>query len=207
MSGVAVASVASPDSARQQQGTSFLGLTVWSPSEYRQRVGELTVHYGRVESPFGPALLGFSDEGICLLHFPVAGRDDGAIIEHYLPGVRTRVDPAGARRRGAGLFDLHRTGRVLAWAHGTPFQARVWRELATLPLGEVTSYAELAARIGRPGAARAVGTAMARNPLGWLVPCHRVVRSDGSPGLYQGGSGRKVAMLAWERERVGLGDL
>lgn len=205
MSGVAAASAAWPDSAPQAQGAFPLDLTIWSPAEYRQRVGDLTVYYDRVESPFGPALLGFSAEGVCLVHFPVAGRDDDAIIAHYLPGVRTRVDPAGARRRGAGLFDLHRADPVVAWAHGTPFQARVWRELATLPAGEVITYAQLAARVGRPGAARAVGTAMARNPLAWLVPCHRVVRSDGSPGLYQGGSERKTGMLAWEQERVGRG--
>lgn len=205
MSGVAASSAASTASARGAQGNSILDLTIWSPAEYRQRVGELTVHHGRVDSPFGPALLGFSDEGVCLLFFPPKGMDDGAIIERYLPGVRARADLVGARRRGAGLFDLHRTGHLAAWAHGTPFQARVWRALATLPAGEVITYAQLAAWVGRPGAARAVGTAMARNPLAWLVPCHRVVRSDGSPGLYQGGSEQKVAMLAWEREQVSKG--
>lgn len=205
MSGVAAASAAWPDSAPQAQGAFSLDLTIWPPAEYRQRVGDLTVYYGRVESPFGPALLGFTAGGVCLVHFPVAGRDDREIIEHYLPGIRARADLVGARRRGAGLFDLHRADPVVAWAHGTPFQARVWRELAALPVGAVMTYGQLAAQVGRPGTARAVGTAMARNPLAWLVPCHRVVRSDGSPGLYQGGSGRKVAMLAWEQERIGRG--
>lgn len=184
-------------------GALSLQLGSCSPAQRRRLAADLVVRHGRVDSPFGPALLGFSDEGICLLHFPRPAAQDAAIIAHYLPGARYRPDAVGARQQAIGLFELSPSRPIVAWAWGSPFQVEVWRELASLPPGAVLSYAELATRVGRPRAARAVGTAMARNPLAWLVPCHRVVRSDGNPGLYQGGNERKVAMLAWERERVG----
>jgi methylated-DNA-[protein]-cysteine S-methyltransferase len=86
---------------------------------------------------------------------------------------------------------------------GTPFQRRVWQELRAIPRGETWTYGELAAALGRPGAARAVGAAVARNPISIVVPCHRVVGADGSLTGYAGGVERKRALLAIEGARVG----
>jgi AraC family transcriptional regulator of adaptative response/methylated-DNA-[protein]-cysteine methyltransferase len=81
---------------------------------------------------------------------------------------------------------------------GTNFQIQVWKALLRLPSGETTSYGEVARAVGRPGAARAVGSAVGSNPVAWLIPCHRVLRSDGKLGGYHWGPRRKEAMLAWE---------
>ncbi len=98
--------------------------------------------------------------------------------------------------------ELAGTGRpsavAIAFRTGTPFQRRVWQELRTIPRGTTVTYAELAARVGKPGAARAVGAAVARNPISVVVPCHRVVGSDGSLTGYAGGLERKRALLQLE---------
>ncbi len=129
----------------------------------------------------------------------------------YLPGHRRgpavdatwREEPAPFAGIGAAIdAELAGTPPVqaipIAFRGGTPFQQRVWTELRTLPRGATLTYAELAARIGRPGAARAVGSAVARNPISIVVPCHRVVGSDGSLTGYAGGLERKRTLLALE---------
>ncbi len=148
-------------------------------------------------TPFGPCLLARSRRGVCALRFfdaqPAAVL--GALWREW-PGARLQrarlgqlldevlADPAAARPP----LDLR----------GTEFQRRVWRCLLELRPGQTTSYQALAGRLGRPGAARAVGNAVGRNPVGLLVPCHRVIRSDGSPGGYRWGATRKQALLDWE---------
>lgn len=106
---------------------------------------------------------------------------------------------AAVRRYLAG--DLHAIDGVVVDATGTPFQERVWAALRTIPAGETRSYGQLAAAIGSPGAVRAVGTANGANPVWLLVPCHRVVRSDGAVGGYGGGPDRKQWLLDHERVR------
>ncbi len=93
-----------------------------------------------------------------------------------------------------------------AWARrdliGAPFQIKVWEALLAVPQGQVTTYSEIAERIGQPKAVRAVGTAVGRNPIAWLIPCHRVLRRDGALGGYHWGLPLKRAMLAWESARA-----
>ena len=96
---------------------------------------------------------------------------------------------AGPPDPGAGLS---------LWVSGTNFQIQVWRALLRVPFAGLLSYSELARLMGRPGAARAVGTAMARNPIAFLIPCHRVLRESGRFGTYHWGGARKVAICAWE---------
>lgn len=132
----------------------------------------------------------------------------------YLPGHRRgpavdpawRRDPAAFARVGAAL-DAYATDGATAFdlpldLRGSAFQRTVWAELRAIPPGETVTYAELARRVGRPGAARAVGSAVARNPVSIVVPCHRVVGSDGSLTGYAGGVERKRWLLAHEREAV-----
>lgn len=109
---------------------------------------------------------------------------------------------ADAVRRYLG-GDLRAIEEVVVDASGTTFQERVWQALRAIPAGETRSYAEVAAAIGAPGAVRAVGTANGANPVWVLVPCHRVVRSDGTVGGYGGGPDRKEWLLAHERSADG----
>jgi len=92
-----------------------------------------------------------------------------------------------------------RPGRALALlVRGSNFQVKVWRALLELPFGSLATYGDIAGRIGAPGAARAVGTAVGANPIAWLIPCHRVIRESGALGGYRWGAERKTAMLGWE---------
>lgn len=145
--------------------------------------------------------------------------DGGTILTGcYLPGHRRgpAVDPswredAAAFTEAAAAIDAHLAGNPDGAAvrvdlrGGTRFQRRAWEALQAIPWGATVTYGELAARLGRPGAARAVGGAVARNPVAILVPCHRVVRADGSPTGYAGGIERKRALLEIEGARLGVG--
>jgi len=166
-----------------------------------------TTIYAHHPSPVGPLLL-------------VGERtaDGGTVLTGcYLPGHRRgpdidpewREDDAAFAEIGAALdADLAgtpgpggapgATAIPVAFRGGTPFQRRVWEELRTIPRGSTVTYGELASRIGLPGAARAVGAAVARNPVSIVVPCHRVVGADGSLTGYAGGVERKRALLALE---------
>jgi methylated-DNA-[protein]-cysteine S-methyltransferase len=138
----------------------------------------------------------------------------------YLPGHRQgpEVDPAWTRDPAAfagigSAIDARIVGSdplrdiPLAFRGGTAFQRRVWQELLTIPRGSTVTYAELAARIGRPGAARAVGHAVARNPISIVVPCHRVVGADGSLTGYAGGVEAKRELLELEGARQAAGEV
>ena len=175
-----------------------LSLEFLDADRFAERAARITVHYGKVSGPFGETLIAASGEGLCHLSFPAPGTDERELLRGRLPHARLCRDPARARRWADRVFLPPDDTPLPAWLHGTPFQLDVWRALAALPAGRVESYRQLAVRSGHPGAARAVGTAMARNPLAWVVPCHRVVRQDGQLGHYQGGTARKAAMLAWE---------
>jgi methylated-DNA-[protein]-cysteine S-methyltransferase len=166
-----------------------------------------TTLYAHHPSPVGPLLLVGE-------RTPTGGT---VLTGCYLPGHRRgpvidpewREDPAAFAAIGAAL-DAGLAGKPgpggapgatpipVAFRGGTPFQRRVWEELQTIPRGSTVTYSELAARIGRPGAARAVGAAVARNPVSIAVPCHRVVGADGSLTGYAGGVERKRALLSLE---------
>jgi methylated-DNA-[protein]-cysteine S-methyltransferase len=142
----------------------------------------------RFETQFGPAWAAVNENGAVTAFGFGAGNGDGARdaevarqIEHFF---------AGKRR----AFDL-----PLA-PEGSEFQKRVWSELVRIPFGETISYGELARRVGRPGAARAVGRANATNPIALIVPCHRVIGSNGKLTGYAGGIDLKEKLLAWERK-------
>lgn len=136
--------------------------------------------------------------------FHVVGDDAGlrrsgfATVE---PGAAGAGDPHGVR----AAFEAYFGGRLDALSglplapEGTAFQRRVWDELCRIPVGATITYSQLAERIGKPGATRAVGTANGRNPLGVVIPCHRVVAADGRLGGYTGGLPRKRWLLAHER--------
>ncbi|WP_242108461.1 methylated-DNA--[protein]-cysteine S-methyltransferase [Luteimonas aquatica] len=154
------------------------------------------ITYRHVDSPVGPLLLASADDGLRLIEFEApwhpAKRDarwregDDAVLRE----TRRQLDAyfAGKRRD----FDL-----PLA-PHGTPFQMQVWRTLAEIPWGETWSYAQMARRIGQPTATRAVGAANGRNPLPIVLPCHRVIGSDGSLTGFGGGLPTKRFLLTLE---------
>ena len=180
----------------------FVAIDAVTPGEFRRGGAGLDLRYGYGASPFGDALLVESERGIVALRLGDRGDRDQrlAAVRSEWPGARFAAmdDAAGEVAR---LFSPARE-RVELLLAGTPFQHKVWQALVALEPGETVSYAALAARIGRPGAARAVGGAVGANPVAVLIPCHRVLRADGALGGYRWGEDRKRALLAWERCRL-----
>lgn len=120
---------------------------------------------------------------------------------------RRVADPLGVTARLRAYFggDLTALEEIPADPHGSEFQRSVWRELRRIPVGETISYGQLAARLGRPSASRAVGMANSRNPVGIVIPCHRVIGANGKLTGYAGGVERKQWLLEHERGRGQLG--
>lgn len=172
-----------------------LGMT---PSAWRDGGRGETIRWTRFDSPLGPMLIAATAKGICRLTFD----DSEASLTRLFPNATLVEDSGGMRALVEGA--LAAIERPLAAPElpidvaGTAFQEAVWKELRKIPPGETRSYAEIAAAIGQPKAVRAVGTANGDNHVAVLIPCHRVIRSDGSLGGYAGGIERKRKLLAAE---------
>jgi AraC family transcriptional regulator of adaptative response/methylated-DNA-[protein]-cysteine methyltransferase len=191
-------------SSRAYEGAPrFLGMT---PGAYRRGGEGMEIRYTTVDSPYGRLLVGATDRGVCSV---VLG-DADATLERDLAGqfpnaTRTRVDDgdawlAGLVRQVAGQVRRPAVSEGIPLdLRGTAFQYRVWEALVAIPPGETRTYRELARQVGKPRAVRAVASAVAANRVAVVVPCHRVIRSDGSLGGYRWGLPRKAALLAGER--------
>ena len=171
-----------------------LGMT---PSAWRDGGRGETIRYVIADSALGPLLIAATSKGICRLTF---GEDEAALRCRF-PHADIRPDDGIiAPWVDAALAQIDRPSdhHLPLDVRGTAFQEKVWAELRKIPLGETRSYADIAAAVGQPGAVRAVGTANGANPVSVLVPCHRVIRSDGSLGGYGGGLPNKVKLLEAE---------
>ncbi len=180
----------------------FLRWEAMSPGEFARRGAGLTIRYGWFASPFGEALVMGTDKGICGIAFTAEfGRDvawedmtarwpQAEFVEDY-QALEAWAEAAFAQRGEAALHLI-----------GAPFQIKVWEALLQIPSGHVTTYSEIAGSIGKPRAVRAVGTAVGRNPVSWLIPCHRALRKSGALGGYHWGLPMKRAMLAYEAARA-----
>ena len=182
----------------------FLRWEAMSPGEYARGGEGLTIYWGWFESPFCPALVMGTEKGICGMGF-AADAGEAAAMEDLCgrwPKARYVEDVMRLRPWVLSAFGgeqcLSETPLFLI---GAPFQIKVWEALLNIPSGHVTTYSEIAEAIGKPRAVRAVGTAVGRNPVSWLIPCHRALRKSGGLGGYHWGLPVKRAMLAWESAR------
>ena len=193
----------------------FVTLEAVTPGEYKSGGAGLTIVRGFHETPFGEALIATTELGICGLSFVVGGDRTSALreLESRWPGA-TFVDSdratASAATRifahfedGAGQPNVTATEApaltpLSVLVRGTNFQVRVWEALLRIPPGSVSTYEDIASSMGQAGAVRAVGTAIGRNPVAYLIPCHRVIRKTGAFGSYHWGPERKVAILLRE---------
>lgn len=184
----------------------FLKWEAMSPGEYAKSGAGLTIYWGWFDTAFGRAIVMGTDRGICGLGFAaelgeqVAFDDlrdrwpDGVFIE-----ASERLDTWVQTAFGASGSASAKTPLLLI---GAPFQVKVWEALLNVPSGQVTTYSEIAQAVGNPKAVRAVGTAIGRNPVSWLIPCHRALRKSGAMGGYHWGLPMKRAMLAYEAARA-----
>lgn len=183
----------------------FVTLEAVTPGEYRSGGAGMQVDAGFHDTPFGECLLATTARGVCGLSFLDGDRDTAwADLESRWPGAIVREAPRRTAATAAAIFDPlgTRVDRPLALlVRGTNFQVQVWTALLRIPAGRLAAYDDVAAAAGFPTAHRAVGTAVGRNPIAFLIPCHRVIRSNGAIGGYRWGVTRKRAILAWEAGR------
>ena len=177
----------------------FITWEAMTPGEYARAAGGLTIWWGWCDSPFGPMLAMATARGLCALGFSAERGADAtfADLAARWPGATFLEDRAAVTPLARQALARSGSGTPLH-VFGGPFQRKVWEALLHLPPGRVTTYADIAAAAGHPGAHRAVGTAVGRNPLAPLIPCHRVLRRDGALGGYRWGLPVKRAMLARE---------
>jgi methylated-DNA-[protein]-cysteine S-methyltransferase len=156
----------------------------------------MSTFFTQIDAPIGPLLIAASEAGLREIRFHVS-RPEAGCGSGWIEGPHVLLD--AARRQLREYFQGRRTTFELPVApEGTPFQRHVWGMLATIPYGQTISYAELASRVGRPGASRAVGAANGRNPLPIVLPCHRVIGADGSLTGFGGGLPLKRFLLELE---------
>ncbi len=175
-----------------------------TPGEVRSLGAAFEIRHGIASTPFGDAMIGVTPRGVCHWRFLDGRRPEAAIAELAAEWPRAaRVpDDGPAREAAAAAFARGTSGRPLhLLVKGTNFQVQVWEALLRIPEGAVASYGRIAAALGAPRAARAVASAIARNPIAYLIPCHRVIRETGALGGYRWGPERKAALLGWEAER------
>ncbi len=180
-----------------------LGMT---PGAYRDGARGETIFYTIVPCALGLALVAMTAKGVCRVVLDDSDESlDALVREEFHNATLVRDDPA-VRDVAHAVVNAAAGAAVETMLpldlHGTAFQQRVWRELTRIPRGETITYAELAKRIGAPGAVRAVGSACGANPVALVVPCHRVLRSDGTLGGYRWGLERKAAVLAAEQQPI-----
>ncbi|MGB5201946.1 MAG: methylated-DNA--[protein]-cysteine S-methyltransferase [Sedimenticolaceae bacterium] len=181
----------------------FVSMEAMTPGEFRHAAAGVVIRYASGDTPFGQALVAFTPRGICHLSFVVPQTVDGAVaaLRTAWPGARLEKDqPAGEILLGQVFQRLPDTADagLSLWVSGSNFQIQVWRALLQIPFAGLLSYGQLARLLDRPNAARAVGGAVARNPVAFLIPCHRVLRESGDFGGYHWGRERKLAICAWE---------
>jgi AraC family transcriptional regulator of adaptative response/methylated-DNA-[protein]-cysteine methyltransferase len=181
----------------------FITWEAMSPGAYATKGAGLTIRWGWFDSPFGPALVMATDRGICGMGLAAetGAKATMADLCNRWPAATFTEDPE----------------RIAPWVHaafgrggpkapviliGAPFQIKVWEALLQVPSGHVTTYSQIAQATGSPRAVRAVGTAVGRNPVAWLIPCHRALRKSGGLGGYHWGLPVKRAMLAYETARL-----
>ena len=182
----------------------FIRIEGMTPGEYRQGGEELTIQYSFAETPFGNILVASTGRGICHLAFA----DDPELafdqLRRQFPRAEYRQVVDSIQQNTLFFFtqDWKNLDQLKLHLKGTAFQLKVWEALLKIPMGRLTTYSGLAAAIGHARASRAVGSAVGDNPVAFLIPCHRVIRSTGLIGEYHWGSTRKTAMIGWESARV-----
>ena len=186
----------------------FVTHEAMSPGEWKSGGEGLTLHYGFHSSPFGAALVMATTRGLAGVAFADAGEERSAFadMQRRWPKASYVEDAAGTALLARRIFDpkLWRAEVPLQLVLiGTDFEVRVWEALLKVPMGRLTTYSDLAAKVCSAKAARAVGAAVGKNPIAFVVPCHRVVGRSGSLTGYHWGLTRKRAMLGWEAGQVG----
>lgn len=179
----------------------FINIEGMTPGEYKNGGLALNINYSFADTPFGKIIAASTDKGVC--HMAFVDEGERRAFDHLrsiFPNAKYVLSPDTKQQHALSVFDRdwNRLGEIKLHLKGTEFQLKVWETLLKIPAGGLATYADLATKSGYNGACRAVGTAVGKNPVAFLIPCHRVIKATGEPGNYHWGEMRKNAIIGWE---------
>lgn len=179
----------------------FISMMPMNEDEFLREDGNLSINYGFYESPFGQMLVASTEKGICRMAFETDEEKALNELKNHYSYADFHAKKSKLHQNALKIFSADITSISPLQLHikATEFQLKVWNALLKIPFGALTTYSAIATEIGIPQAARAVGTAIGSNPIAYLIPCHRVVQTNGNTGGYMWGNTRKTAILGWEQ--------
>jgi AraC family transcriptional regulator of adaptative response/methylated-DNA-[protein]-cysteine methyltransferase len=182
----------------------FISIEGMTPGEFRNGGADLAINYSFAESPFGNILVASTAKGICYMAFAEDTEEALTALRAEFPNAGFRQITDLIQQNALYIFtkDWSRLQQIKLHLKGTAFQLKVWETLLKIPMGRLSTYKAIATRIGQPTASRAVGSAVGDNPVAFLIPCHRVILSDGAFGKYHWGETIKTAMIGWEAAKT-----
>jgi AraC family transcriptional regulator of adaptative response/methylated-DNA-[protein]-cysteine methyltransferase len=182
----------------------FVNIEGMTPGEYKKGGKGMAMNYSFTESPFGPVMIASTDKGVCYLNFENDSMDALKNLKAQFPEAIFHQTTDNHQMRALSIFheDWSQLDAIKLHLAGTPFQIKVWESLLKIPMGTLWSYGSIAKNIGQPKASRAVGTAIGCNPIAFIIPCHRVIQSNGKIGGYKWGTDKKTALIGWEAAKM-----
>jgi AraC family transcriptional regulator, regulatory protein of adaptative response / methylated-DNA-[protein]-cysteine methyltransferase len=182
----------------------FINIEGMTPGEYKNGGRDLTIKYSFYKCHFGKVIIASTSKGICHLAFADSEKEASGDLFNSLPNANFEKVPDPIQYNALQLIanTVNPTEPIKLHLKGTEFQLKVWSALLKIPAGKLTTYGDIARTIGNPKASRAVGTAVGDNPVAYLIPCHRIIRSSGIIGEYHWASIRKTAILGWEASQI-----
>jgi AraC family transcriptional regulator of adaptative response/methylated-DNA-[protein]-cysteine methyltransferase len=182
----------------------FVNIEGMSPAEYKNGGKSLNINYSFSQTPFGNVIAASTEKGICYMAFENDKETALGKLTSKFPNASFFEKQDGFQENALSIFnkDWTKLNTIKLHLKGTDFQLKVWESLLTIPMGKLSTYGNLAEKIGHSKASRAVGTAIGSNPVAFLIPCHRVIQSSGNIGGYRWGSERKQLIVGWESSRV-----
>ena len=179
----------------------FINIEGMTPGEYKNGGLALNINYSFADTPFGKIIAASTDKGVC--HMAFVDEGERRAFDHLrsiFPNAKYVLSPDTKQQHALSVFDRdwNRLEEIKLHLKGTEFQLKVWETLLKIPAGGLATYADLATKSGYNGACRAVGTAVGKNPVAFLIPCHRVIKATGEPGNYHWGEMRKNAIIGCE---------
>jgi len=182
----------------------FVNIEGMTPGEYKNGGAQLDINYSYAECPFGNVLVASTHKGVCYMGFADDSEQAFQELAGRFPKAKFRQMTDLIQQQALYIFtqDWSQLDQIKLHLKGSPFQLKVWETLLKIPMGQLVSYGEIATHIERPGASRAVGTAIGSNPVAFLIPCHRVIQASGQLGGYMWGTTRKTALLGWEAAKT-----
>lgn len=182
----------------------FINIEGMTPAEYKNGGKNLSINYSFAISIFGNIIVASTQKGICYMAFYDDELAAFSLLQNQFPNAHFILKTDLFQQNAMNIFnnDWANLNQIKLHLKGTDFQLKVWQTLLKIPIGQLTTYGEIANKIENKNAARAVGTAIGSNPVAYLIPCHRVIQSTGLFGGYMWGNTRKTAIIGWEGVKI-----